>query len=124
MATAPGDLVLDCFIGSGTTAAVAQKLGRRWIGCDINKGAIQTTSKRLQSIIQEQSGQLLLPMVELIASAQVAVEEFMDVLGPAALEAVLELSAQQVAGPRHQGRPGSEVRRRRSADPGLRGHAG
>lgn len=50
----PGDLVLDCFIGSGTTAAVAQKLGRRWIGCDINKGAIQTTSKRLQAIIQEQ----------------------------------------------------------------------
>jgi len=50
----PGDLVLDCFIGSGTTAAVAQKLGRRWIGCDINKGAVQTTSKRLQTIIQEQ----------------------------------------------------------------------
>ena len=49
-----GDLVLDCFIGSGTTAAVAQKLGRRWIGCDINKGAIQTTSKRLQKIILEQ----------------------------------------------------------------------
>ncbi|MFZ1574717.1 MAG: site-specific DNA-methyltransferase, partial [Chromatiaceae bacterium] len=46
--TKPGDLVLDCFIGSGTTAAVAQKLGRRWIGCDINKGAIQTTAKRLQ----------------------------------------------------------------------------
>jgi len=50
----PGDLVLDCFIGSGTTAAVAQKLGRRWIGCDINKGAIQLTSKRLQGIIHEQ----------------------------------------------------------------------
>lgn len=49
--TNPNDLVLDCFIGSGTTAAVAQKLGRRWIGCDINKGAIQTTSKRLQKII-------------------------------------------------------------------------
>lgn len=49
-----GDLVLDCFIGSGTTAAVAQKLGRRWIGCDINKGAIQTTAKRLQGIIREQ----------------------------------------------------------------------
>ena len=48
------DLILDCFIGSGTTAAVAQKLGRRWIGCDINKGAIQTTSKRLQTIILEQ----------------------------------------------------------------------
>jgi len=49
-----GDLVLDAFIGSGTTAAVAQKLGRRWIGCDINKGAIQTTTKRLQSVIAEQ----------------------------------------------------------------------
>ena len=50
----PNALVLDCFIGSGTTAAVAQKLGRRWIGCDINKGAIQTTSKRLQGIIRWQ----------------------------------------------------------------------
>lgn len=50
----PDDIVLDCFIGSGTTTAVAQKLGRRWIGCDINKGAIQLTSKRLQRIILEQ----------------------------------------------------------------------
>lgn len=47
-------IVLDCFIGSGTTAASAQKLGRKWICCDINKGAIQTTSKRLQSVIKEQ----------------------------------------------------------------------
>lgn len=53
--TDPGDLVLDCFIGSGTTAAVAQKLGRRWIGCDINKGAIQTTAKRLQGVMREQA---------------------------------------------------------------------
>ncbi|TRO78718.1 site-specific DNA-methyltransferase [Desulfuromonas acetexigens] len=53
--TRPGDLILDCFIGSGTTAAVAQKLGRRWIGCDINKGAIQTTAKRLQGIMVEQA---------------------------------------------------------------------
>jgi len=50
----PGDLVLDCFGGCGTAAAVAQKLGRRWIGCDINKGAIQTTAKRLRGIIAEQ----------------------------------------------------------------------
>ncbi len=53
-----GDLVLDCFIGSGTTAAVAQKMGRRWIGCDINKGAIQTTAKRLQEIMQNQFADL------------------------------------------------------------------
>lgn len=41
-------LVMDCFIGSGTTAAVAQRSNRRWLGVDINKGAIQTTMKRLQ----------------------------------------------------------------------------
>ncbi|MHB8767282.1 MAG: site-specific DNA-methyltransferase, partial [Deferrisomatales bacterium] len=57
----PGDLVLDCFVGSGTTAAVAQKLGRRWIGCDINKGAIQTTAKRLQAIVAEQAAQAKKP---------------------------------------------------------------
>ena len=50
----PGDIVLDCFVGSGSTAAAAQKLGRRWIACDLNKGAIQTTSKRLQRIIDSQ----------------------------------------------------------------------
>ena len=55
----PGGLVLDSFIGSGTTGAVAQKLGRRWIGCDINKGAIQTTVKRLRSIIGEEIAQAL-----------------------------------------------------------------
>lgn len=54
MCSNPGGIVLDCFIGSGTTAAAAQKLGRRWIGCDINKGAIQTTARRLQAIIAEQ----------------------------------------------------------------------
>lgn len=48
----PNSIVMDCFGGSGTVAAVAQKLGRRWIISDINKGAIQTTSKRLQSIIR------------------------------------------------------------------------
>lgn len=50
----PNDIILDCFAGSGTTMAVAEKLGRRWIGCDLNKGAIQTISKRLQKIIKEQ----------------------------------------------------------------------
>jgi site-specific DNA-methyltransferase (adenine-specific)/adenine-specific DNA-methyltransferase len=45
---------MDCFIGSGTTCAVAQKLNRRWIGCDINKGAILTTTERISKIISEQ----------------------------------------------------------------------
>jgi len=45
-----GDLVLDCFVGSGTTAVVAEKLGRRWIACDLGRFAIHTTRKRLLSI--------------------------------------------------------------------------
>jgi site-specific DNA-methyltransferase (adenine-specific)/adenine-specific DNA-methyltransferase len=48
------DIVLDCFVGSGTTSVVAERLGRRWIGCDINKGAIITTTERLNKIIKEQ----------------------------------------------------------------------
>ena len=49
----PGDLVFDCFMGSGTTQAVAMKLGRRFIGADINLGAVETTSKRLLNIASE-----------------------------------------------------------------------
>jgi len=45
-----GDLVADFFCGSGTTLAVAEKLGRRWIGCDLSKWAIQVTRKRLLQI--------------------------------------------------------------------------
>ena len=45
-----GDLVLDCFAGSGTTAAVAEKLGRRWIAADMGRFAISTTRKRLLSL--------------------------------------------------------------------------
>ncbi|MEM3668160.1 MAG: site-specific DNA-methyltransferase [Thermoplasmatales archaeon] len=46
----PGDIVADFFCGSGTTLAVAEKLGRRWIGCDLSKFAIQVTRKRLLDI--------------------------------------------------------------------------
>ncbi|MBA7711991.1 hypothetical protein ES703_120959 [subsurface metagenome] len=46
----PGDIVADFFCGSGTTLAVAEKLGRRWIGSDLSKFAIQVTRKRLLDI--------------------------------------------------------------------------
>ena len=49
----PGDIVFDCFMGSGTTQAVAMKLGRKFIGADINLGAIQTTTKRLVNVAKE-----------------------------------------------------------------------
>lgn len=45
-----GDLILDCFCGSGTTAAVAEKLNRRWITCDLGRFAIHTARKRLLGI--------------------------------------------------------------------------
>lgn len=46
----PGDIIFDAFIGSGTSLAVSMKLGRKFIGADINLGAIQTTTKRLINI--------------------------------------------------------------------------
>jgi adenine specific DNA methylase Mod len=46
----PGDIVADFFCGSGTTLAVAEKLGRRWIGSDLSKFAIQVSRKRLLDI--------------------------------------------------------------------------
>lgn len=48
-----GDLVGDFFCGSGTTAAVAEKLGRKWITCDLGRFAIHTTRKRLIGVQRE-----------------------------------------------------------------------
>lgn len=42
IATKPGDVVLDCFAGSGTTAAVAQKMGRRWVAIERSKSNVET----------------------------------------------------------------------------------
>ncbi len=56
-ASQKGDIVADFFVGSGTTCVMAQRMGRRWIGCDINIGAIQTSTKRLAKIIEEQEKQ-------------------------------------------------------------------
>jgi DNA methylase len=48
----PGDLVLDFCVGSGTTAVVAEKLGRRWLACDASPIAVHTTRKRLLRLPQ------------------------------------------------------------------------
>ena len=48
----PGDLVFDCFMGSGTAQAAAMKLGRRFIGADINLGAVEITTKRLLNLAE------------------------------------------------------------------------
>jgi site-specific DNA-methyltransferase (adenine-specific)/adenine-specific DNA-methyltransferase len=46
----PGDLVLDCFVGSGTSAIVSQRLGRRWVAVDCGKLAVYVTQRRLLSL--------------------------------------------------------------------------
>ena len=72
--------------------------------------ASKKDSRELASFLAR-NGQALLPMVELIEQAQMAVDDFIDVLGRAALEAVLQLSAGQLAGPPHQGKAAGDVRR-------------
>ena len=49
-----GDLILDCFCGSGTTIVAAEKLKRNWIGIDSNESAIKTTEKKLLGLTQKQ----------------------------------------------------------------------
>ena len=57
IATQPGDLILDSFLGSGTTAAVAHKMGRAWIGIEAGEQARTHAQKRLAAVVDgEQSG--------------------------------------------------------------------
>ncbi|WP_426268069.1 site-specific DNA-methyltransferase [Sphingomonas sp. LHG3443-2] len=56
IATKPGDLVLDSFLGSGTTAAVAHKMGRRWIGIEMGDHAITHCKPRLDKVIAGEQG--------------------------------------------------------------------
>lgn len=56
LATDPGDLVLDSFLGSGTTAAVAHKMGRRWIGIEMGEHAQTHCLLRLQKVIEGEQG--------------------------------------------------------------------
>jgi len=56
IATNPGDLVLDSFLGSGTTAAVAHKMGRRWIGVELGEHARTHCTVRLRKVIEGEQG--------------------------------------------------------------------
>jgi len=52
----PGDLVMDSFLGSGTTAAVAHKMGRRWIGIEMGEHAVSHCVPRLQKVVDGEQG--------------------------------------------------------------------
>ncbi len=59
----PGDLIFDCFMGSGTTHKAAMKLGRRFIGADINLGAVEITTNGLHKVatkLQESTAQTII----------------------------------------------------------------
>jgi adenine-specific DNA-methyltransferase len=56
IATHPGDLILDSFLGSGTTAAVAHKMGRRWIGIEMGEHAVTHCLPRLQKVVEGEQG--------------------------------------------------------------------
>jgi adenine-specific DNA-methyltransferase len=56
IASNPGDLVLDSFLGSGTTAAVAHKMGRRWIGIEMGEHAVTHCKPRLDKVIAGEQG--------------------------------------------------------------------
>ncbi len=56
IATNPGDLVLDSFLGSGTTAAVAHKMGRRYIGIELGDHAVTHCVPRLKKVIEGEQG--------------------------------------------------------------------
>jgi adenine-specific DNA-methyltransferase len=56
IATDPGDLVLDAYLGSGTTAAVAHKAGRRWIGIERGAHAVTHCARRMRRVVDGEAG--------------------------------------------------------------------
>lgn len=56
IASNPGDIILDSFLGSGTTAAVAHKMGRRWIGVEMGEHAVTHCVPRIQKVIEGEQG--------------------------------------------------------------------
>lgn len=56
IATNPGDIVCDPFLGSGTTAAVAHKMGRRWIGIEMGDHAVTHCAPRLKKVVEGEQG--------------------------------------------------------------------
>lgn len=56
MSTNPGDLVIDSFLGSGTTAAVAHKMGRKWIGVELGNHAYTHCAVRMKKVIEGEQG--------------------------------------------------------------------
>lgn len=79
-ATRPGDLVMDIYAGSGTTLAVAEKMGRRWLGCDVGAASLGIVRRRLLSLPSPASFRIAslatkAPPIETASGAMVVVRE-------------------------------------------------
>lgn len=94
-ATRPGDRVLDCFSGSGTTASVAEQLGRRWVAIDVGDAAIATTRRRLVQLPATQPWALATLRTDESAGARRA----LATLSRSGSEATVELTGFEVEGP-------------------------
>ena len=90
-ATLPGDLVADFFCGSGTTLSVANRLNRKWLGCDSGFWAVQTAKKRMQKegasfelrrLLDENRGPLDSPYPNLLKLEQTTAEHIGTVEAP------------------------------------------
>jgi len=74
------------------------------------EGSRRERRQLAEFLAKEQAGQLLLPLLELMTQTAEAVDEVIDLAGRAAIEALLRLSAQEVAGPKHQGQAAGPIR--------------
>lgn len=83
----PGDIVLDCFAGSGTTLVAAEELGRQWIGVDIGEEAISAIRKRFKIGSQ--------PMGDYVKKNTTSKQNAMDLFGVMDFEKELEESKQE-----------------------------
>jgi hypothetical protein len=78
ISTNPGEIVLDCFLGSGTTAAVAHKMGRRWVGVERSAGTLEHyTVPRLTKVVRGED-----PGGITTSTERVAVEPLPDGVSP------------------------------------------
>lgn len=105
-ATNPGDLVLDCFMGSGTTLAVAQRLGRHWLGCDNNYGALLTARRRLQTVSSNPPDQAGFAIYQLagadpsqLPAAELTLQATVEVERPVAAPATIQIAVKAVHSP-------------------------
>lgn len=83
----PGDIVLDCFAGSGTTLVAAEELGRQWIGVDIGEEAISAIIKRFKIGSQ--------PMGDYVKKKITSKQNTMDLFGMIDFEKELEENKQE-----------------------------